>query len=228
MAAREKYAREFAGGGKPTTPAPNPTAAAPDANPKAKAKATPKEKAAPKAKAKADAAPVLPSPQPKQHAKGKGKGQGKGNKRSNSRSASPRSKKKIPCHFHFIKKACRKGKDCEYSHDQKVFDANKNTKVMVESQELREVNLQRTRPRRLMNHAGTGPRASADTETNATNVTILISSTLLRTPRHQAQRLLLHLSLNGVMMKGHTTRLHRMSSRRRSDLMSPRLASKRT
>ena len=41
VAAREKYAREFAGGGKPTTPAPNPTAAAPDANPKAKAKATP-------------------------------------------------------------------------------------------------------------------------------------------------------------------------------------------
>ena len=128
VAAREKYARDFAGGGKPTAPAPNPTAAAPDANPKAKAKATPKEKAAPKAKAKADAAPVLPSPQPKQHAKGKGKGQGKGNGRPNSRSASPRSKKKIPCHFHFIKKACRKGKDCEYSHDQKVFDANKNAK----------------------------------------------------------------------------------------------------
>ena len=129
VAAREKYARDFAGGGgKPTAPAPNPTAAAPDANPKAKPKATPKEKAALKAKAKADAAPVLPSPQPKQHAKGKGKGQGKGEDRSNSRSASPRSKKKIPCHFHFIKKACRKGKDCEYSHDQKVFDANKNAK----------------------------------------------------------------------------------------------------
>ena len=128
VAAREKYARDFAGGGKPTAPAPNPTAAAPDANPEAKPKATPKEKAAPKAKAKAEAAPVLPSPQPKQHAKGKGKGQGKGNGRPNSRSASPRSKKKIPCHFHFIKKACRKGKDCEYSHDQKVFDANKNAK----------------------------------------------------------------------------------------------------
>ena len=124
VAAREKYAREFAGGGKPSAPAPNPAAAAPDANPKAKPKATPKEKAAPKAKAKAEAAPVLPTPQPKQHAKGKGKGKGK----SKSRSASPRSKKKIPCHFHFIKKACRKGKDCEFSHDQKVFDANKNPK----------------------------------------------------------------------------------------------------
>ena len=128
VAAREKYARDFAGGGKPSAPAPNPTAAAPDANPKAKPKATPKEKAAPKAKAKADAAPVLPSPQPKQHAKGKGKGQGKGKDRANSRSTSPRSKKKIPCHFHFIKKSCRKGKDCEYSHDQKVFEANKNAK----------------------------------------------------------------------------------------------------
>ena len=129
QAAREKYARDFVGGGRPTTPAPtNPTAPAPDANPKAKAKANPKEKAAPKAKAKSEAAPVLPSPQPKQHAKGKGKGKGKGNGNSNPRSPSPKSKKKIPCHFHFIKKACKRGKDCEYSHDQKVFDSYKNAK----------------------------------------------------------------------------------------------------
>ena len=114
--------RDFAGGGRPT--APTPTAPAPpDANAKAKAKANAKEKAAPKPKAKADAAPVLPSPQPKQHAKGKGQGR-KG--KSKSRSASPRDKKKIPCHFHFIKKSCRKGKDCEYSHDQKTFDASKS------------------------------------------------------------------------------------------------------
>ena len=122
VAAREKYARDFAGGGRPT--APTPTAPAPpDANAKAKAKANAKEKAAPKPKAKSDAAPVLPSPQPKQHAKGKGQGR-KG--KSKSRSASPRDKKKIPCHFHFIKKSCRKGKDCEYSHDQKTFDASKS------------------------------------------------------------------------------------------------------
>ena len=122
VAAREKYARDFAGGGRPT--APTPTAPAPpDANAKAKAKANAKEKPAPKPKAKSDAAPVLPSPQPKQHAKGKGQGR-KG--KSKSRSASPRDKKKIPCHFHFIKKSCRKGKDCEYSHDQKVFDASKS------------------------------------------------------------------------------------------------------
>ena len=122
VAAREKYARDFAGGGRPT--APTPTAPAPpDANAKAKAKANAKEKPAPKPKAKSDAAPVLPSPQPKQHAKGKGQGR-KG--KSKSRSASPRDKKKIPCHFHFIKKSCRKGKDCEYSHDQKTFDASKS------------------------------------------------------------------------------------------------------
>ena len=122
VAAREKYARDFAGGGRPT--APTPTAPAPpDANAKAKAKANAKEKAAPKPKAKSDAAPVLPSPQPKQHAKGKGQGR-KG--KSKSRSASPREKKKIPCHFHFIKKSCKKGKDCEYSHDQKTFDASKS------------------------------------------------------------------------------------------------------
>ena len=122
VAAREKYARDFAGGGRPT--APTPTAPAPtDANAKAKAKANAKEKATPKPKAKSDAAPVLPSPQPKQHAKGKGQGR-KG--KSKSRSASPREKKKIPCHFHFIKKSCKKGKDCEYSHDQKTFDASKS------------------------------------------------------------------------------------------------------
>ena len=123
VAAREKYARDFAGGGKPT--APTPTAPAPpDANAKAKAKAMAKEKATPKPKAKPEAAPVLPSPQPKQHAKGKGQGR-KG--KSKSRSASPREKKKIPCHFHFIKKSCKKGKDCEYSHDQKTFDASKSS-----------------------------------------------------------------------------------------------------
>ena len=122
VAAREKYARDFAGGGRPT--APTPTAPAPpDANAKAKAKANAKEKPAPKPKAKSDAAPVLQSPQPKQHAKGKGQGR-KG--KSKSRSASPRDKKKIPCHFYFIKKSCRKGKDCEYSHDQKTFDASKS------------------------------------------------------------------------------------------------------
>ena len=122
VAAREKYARDFAGGGRPT--APTPTAPAPpDANAKAKAKANAKEKAAPKPKAKSDAVPVLPSPQPKQHAKGKGQGR-KG--KSKSRSASPREKKKIPCHFHFTKKSCKKGKDCEYSHDQKTFDASKS------------------------------------------------------------------------------------------------------
>ena len=122
VAAREKYARDFAGGGKPTTPTPT-TPAPQDANPKAKAKAKAKEKAAPKAKAKVEAAPVLPSPQPKQHAKGKGKGKNRG--KSKTRSPSPRDKKKIPCHFHFIKKSCKKGKDCEYSHDQKTFDASK-------------------------------------------------------------------------------------------------------
>eukprot|EP00435_Cladocopium_sp_Y103_P045227 s435_g12.t3 len=123
VAAREKYARDFAGAGRPGTTAPatpNPKA---DAKAKPKAKAKEKAAAAPKAKAKAEAAPVLPSPQPKQHAKGKGKGKDRG--KSKSRSASPRDKKKIPCHFHFVKNSCRKGNDCEYSHDQKIFDASK-------------------------------------------------------------------------------------------------------
>ena len=80
---------------------------------------------------------------------------------------------------------------------KKCLMRTRTQKVMVESQELQEVNPQRTRPRRLMNHAGTGLRASADMETNATNAMILIYSTLLQIPKHQAQRLLLHLSMNG-------------------------------
>eukprot|EP00435_Cladocopium_sp_Y103_P003555 s3878_g1.t1 len=124
VAAREKYARDFAGAGRPGTPAPATPDPKADAKAKPKAKAKEKAAAAPKAKAKAEAAPVLPSPQPKQHAKGKGKGKDRG--KSKSRSASPRDKKKIPCHFHFVKQSCRKGNDCEYSHDQKVFDASKS------------------------------------------------------------------------------------------------------
>ena len=42
-------------------------------------------------------------------------------KEQRSASQSPKDKKKIPCHFHFVKKSCKKGKDCEFSHDQKVF-----------------------------------------------------------------------------------------------------------
>ena len=82
-------------------------------------------------------------------------------------------------------------------------------KATVGSQELQEVSLRQTRPRRLMNHAGIGLRASVGMETNATNATILIYSTLLQTLKHQAQRLLLHLSMIGVMMMGRSIRLHR-------------------
>ena len=101
-------------------------------------------------------------------------------------------------------------------------------KGMVGSQELQEVNLRQTRPRRLMNHAGIGLRASVGMETNATNATILIYLTLLPTPKHQAQRLLLHLSMIGAMMKRRSIRLHRTWSRRGSDLMSLRLTFKLT
>ena len=82
IAAREKYARDFAGTGKPGTPAPaTPTPKEPPAAPKAK----PDPKKKPKAKPKAEAGPALPSPQPKQHSKGKGK-------RGKSRTRSPSPK----------------------------------------------------------------------------------------------------------------------------------------
>ena len=118
--ARDKYAREYAGSGKPTIPAP--TTPTPKAGQEAAPVPKAKEKATPKPKPKADAAPVLPSPQPKQHAKGKGKGKGTPRNPSRSASPSPKHKKKIPCHFHFVKHSCKHGKDCAFSHDQKVFD----------------------------------------------------------------------------------------------------------
>ena len=64
-----------------------------------------------------------PSPQPKQPAKGNGK---KG--KCKSRSASPKDKSKIPCHFYFVKKSCTKGRECPYSHDQKIWDNKKKGK----------------------------------------------------------------------------------------------------
>ena len=91
--ARDKYARDYAGSGKPTTPAPaTPTPkSGQEATPAPKAKEKPKAKPKPKA----DAAPVLPSPQTKQHAKGKGKGKGTPRGTSRSASPSPKDKKKI-------------------------------------------------------------------------------------------------------------------------------------
>ena len=199
VAAREKYARDFAGGGRPT--APTPTAPAPpDANAKAKAKANAKEKAAPKPKAKSDAAPVLPSPQPKQHAKGKGQGR-KG--KSKSRSASPRDKKKIPCHFHFIKKSCRKGKDCEYSHDQKTLMLARVVGMVKEVVKHQEDNLQQTRPRRSTSHAGTGQRANVDMATSATSGMMLTCSTLHQIPSLHHRKQPLHFSTTTVMWMSH-------------------------
>ena len=72
--------------------------------------------------------PVLPSPQPKQHAKGKGKVKGKETDGQTAEVLVLGPRRRSHVISIFIKKACRKGKDCEYSHDQKVFDANKNTK----------------------------------------------------------------------------------------------------
>ena len=167
IAAREKYAREFAGAGKPGTPAPA-TPTPKETPPTPKAKTEPKKK--PKAKPKADAGPVLPSPQPKQHAKGKGK-RGK----SRTRSPSPKDKKKIPCHFHFIKKSCKNGKDCPYSHDQKVLTPTRLGKAKV-VERLQEVLHRQTRRRRLTSHVGIGEKGTVVMVTNATNDMIHIYS----------------------------------------------------
>ena len=92
------------------------------AEPKAKAKATPsKEAEKPDPKAKKRATPVYPSPSPKRHA-------GKPSKPGSSKDRSPsrRDPKKTPCVYHFTKPGgCRNADKCLFSHDQKVYDANK-------------------------------------------------------------------------------------------------------
>eukprot|EP00435_Cladocopium_sp_Y103_P056525 s708_g19.t1 len=93
VAARDRYAREYAGTGKPGAPAP----------------ATPTPKVSRSRKAILNRKLRLRKPGAFQ-------------------SLSPKDKKKIPCHFHFVKKACKKGKECEYGHDQKVFDNGKKKK----------------------------------------------------------------------------------------------------
>ena len=87
--ARDKYARDFAGSGKPTIPAP--TTPTPKAGHEVASVPKAKEKATPKPKPKADAAPVHYHPLNRSNMP-KGKGKGKGTPRSNSRSASPSPK----------------------------------------------------------------------------------------------------------------------------------------
>ena len=206
VAAREKYARDFAGGGKPSAPAPNPAAAAPDANPKAKPKATPKEKAAPKAKAKADAAPFyhLLSLSSMQKGREKVKGKERIEQTAEVPVQDPRRKSRVISTS--LRKHAERAKIANTVTTKRCSMQTRMLKATVESQGLQEVSLLQTKPRRLMSHAGIGPRASVGMETSATNATILIYSTLLQTLRHQAQRLHLHLSMIGVMMKGHSTR----------------------
>ena len=129
----------------------------PKAKAEPKAKATPsKEAEKPDPKAKKRATPVYPSPSPKRHA-------GKPSKPGSSKDRSPsrRDPKKTPCMYHFTKPGgCRNADKCMFSHDQKVYDANKGKRFgsrspiaeVIEIGEL-EVQLQMERnvPRRVTN-----------------------------------------------------------------------------
>ena len=210
VAAREKYARDFAGGGKPSAPAPNPTAAAPDANPKAKPKATlPRRRQHPRRRPR----PMqlrfyhLLSLSSMQKGREKVKGKERIEQTAEVPVQDPRRKSRVISIS--SRKHAERAKIASTVTTKRCSTQTRTLKATVESQELQEVNLLQTKPRRLMSRAGIGPRASVGMETSATNATILIYSTLLQTLRHQAQRLHLHLSMIGVMMKGRSTRLHR-------------------
>ena len=217
--ARDKYARDYAGSGKPTIPAPTtPTPkAGNDAAPAPKAK----EKATPKPKPKADAAPVLPAPQPKQHAKGKGKG--KGTPRSNSRSASPspKDKKKIPCHYHFVKNSCKHGKDCLFSHDPKVFENYKKGggKGKGKSNSPRK-RTPSNPPKKIDEPCWNWAKGNSSMVTHVEGVMILICSTLLRTPVTRLHRPW-YMTSTVIVMRLHVSMQHpsRELVRVRCDLM---------
>ena len=166
VAAREKYARDFAGGGKPTTPTPT-TPAPQDANPKAKAKATAKEKAAPKAKAKVEAAPVLPSPNGNNTPKVKGKGRTVESRRLEVRAHETRRRS------HAIstlsRSLARKGRIVNTVMTRKHLMLARLADREREAGRRQGANLQPTRSRRLMNHAGIGQKGSVDMVTSATN-----------------------------------------------------------
>eukprot|EP00435_Cladocopium_sp_Y103_P009981 s2232_g2.t1 len=122
---KEKAVINMIGGNPKATPAQSEDSPNPKAKPKAKPKATP---AAPKTKPKggekeeSTATPVYPAAAPKAH------NRPKGNNRERSQSPGPDNRKKMYCMFHFEKKNCKKGKDCPYSHSQKVYDAKKKDK----------------------------------------------------------------------------------------------------
>lgn len=126
-AERERYARDFASTSRPAGPSKLKKSGKEGDENKPAAPSKPEKKGKPgndtggKRKDGNPTIPILPHPSSKNHGKAKGKGKGK---RDATRSPSPSAadKKKIPCHFHFVRKTCKKGKDCEYSHDKKDFD----------------------------------------------------------------------------------------------------------
>ena len=113
MAARDKFATDYANLGKPSAPAPKP--AVPTPTPKDGKTGKP---SAPAPKGK-PGAPVLPSGNPKSHGKGKGKDSRR------SRSPCTRDPSKTFCHFHFNKGNCKHGDKCQYSHSQYHWDKRK-------------------------------------------------------------------------------------------------------
>ena len=190
VAAREKYARDFAGGGRPTAPTTAP--APPDANAKAKAKANAKEKAAPKPKAKSDAAPVLPSPQPKQHAKGKGK-----EEKESQRAEVPVLATRRRYHVTSIssRNLAGKGRTVSTAMIKRCLTPARAADMVKGAARRPEDNPQLTRPRRSTSHVGTGQKANVDMVTSVTNDMTLICLTLRQTQNlHRPQKRPLHFS----------------------------------
>ena len=207
VAAREKYARDFAGGGRPT--APTPTAPAPpDANAKAKAKANAKER---------------PNQSPKQslmlllyyhHLNRSNMPKEKGKEeKENQRAEVPVLATKRRYHVTSTSSRNLAGKERTVSTAmiKRCLTPARAVDMVKGAARRPEDNPQLTRPRRSTSHVGTGQKANVDMVTSVTNDMMLICSTLHQTQNlHRPQKRPLHFSTTTATWMSHLSRLLQM------------------
>ena len=199
VAAREKYARDFAGGGRPT--APTPTAPAPpDANAKAKAKANAKEKAFQSPKRNLTRLLYYHHLNQSNMPKEKGK-----EEKESQRVEVPVLVTRRRYHATSIssRSLAEKGRTVNTVMIKRHLMLARVVGMVKEVVKHQEDNLQPTRPRRSTSHAGTGQKANVGMVTSATSGMTLTYSTLHQIPNLHHRKQPLHFSTTTVMWMSH-------------------------